>query len=399
MTNLTEDFFLFIQKHINDNVHSLLLKKNKVDVSFDYNFAIEQIESRKKLKHKLPSWSENIRLVFPSKLAYEQASSETTSRYKQRLIKGSSICDLTGGLGIDTFYLSQVSKQSTYVEINENYCRIAAHNFTELGASSIKIVNDNCEHYINISHCNFDTYYIDPARRSTENKRLYALSDCEPDITKIKDTILQKGKRLIIKASPMLDINASLQALGFVSEIHILSIKNECKELLFIIDKETVDNNPRLICVNFTTNNKEQTYICRFDEEKESTPFMANEIFQFLYEPNASIMKAGAFKSISLKYNVNKLHTSSHLYTSTERINDFPGRVFEVIESLNFSKKAITTIYQKYPEANISTRNFPLSVETLRKKIKIKEGGNIYIFATTLFPANKKLIVCKKIAD
>ncbi len=393
MGNYTEKFFSFIKEHMNDDVHSLLLKKNK-DASFDYNFAIEQIESRKKLRHKLPSWNENFKLIFPSKLAYEQASSETTARYKQHLIKGSSVCDLTGGLGIDSYYLSQVTEHSAYIEINEKYCKIAAHNFSELGVSSIQIINDSCEHYINTTNLCFDTYYIDPARRNTENKRLYALSDCEPDILKIKDTILKKGQRLIIKASPMLDIDASLQLLENVSEIHILSIKNECKELLFVIDRETIENDPLLVCVNFVTDKEKQIYSYRLSEEKECSPIIGDNL-QFLYEPNASIMKAGAFKSVSLRYNVNKLHANSHLYTSALKICDFPGRVFEIIESFDFSKKAISLISRKYQEANISTRNFPLSADGLRKRLKIKEGGNIYIFATTL-STNKKLIICKK---
>lgn len=393
MDNYTEKFFSFIKEHINDDVHSLLLKKNK-DASFNYNFAIEQIESRKKLRHKLPSWNENFKLIFPSKLAYEQASSETTARYKQHLIKGSSVCDLTGGLGIDSFFLSQVAEHSAYIEINEKYCKIAAHNFSELGASSIQIINDSCEHYINTTNLCFDTYYIDPARRNIENKRLYALSDCEPDILKIKDTILKKGQRLIIKASPMLDIDASLQLLENVSEIHILSIKNECKELLFVIDREAIENDPLLVCVNFVTDKEKQIYSYRLSEEKESSPTIGDNL-QFLYEPNASIMKAGAFKSVSLRYNANKLHTNSHLYTSALKICDFPGRVFEIIESFDFSKKSISLISRKYQEANISTRNFPLSADGLRKKLKIKEGGNIYIFATTL-STNKKLIICKK---
>lgn len=393
MSDYTDNFFSFIKEHINDNIHTLLLKKEK-NCSFNYNLAVEQIESRQKLKNKLPYWSENYRLIFPSKLAYEQSSSQITAQYKQRLVKGSSVCDLTGGLGIDFFYLSQVVKQATYVEINENYCKAASHNFSELNIRNIQIINDNCEHYLNNSES--DTYYIDPARRGNENKRLYALTDCEPNIIEIKDTILKKGNRLIIKASPMLDINASIQALETVSEVHVLSVKNECKELLFVLDRDTLpNNNTDIICVNFTST-AEQIYSFRLNDEKETVPHISDTLQHFLYEPNASIMKAGAFKSVSLNYDIQKLHINSHLYTSDKKIESFPGRVFEIKECFDFSKKTLLSITSKYPAANLSTRNFPISTELLRTKMKIKEGGNVYIFATTLYPDKKVIIICTK---
>ena len=394
----TTDFFSFIKEHLNDDIHTLLLKKNK-NFPFDYTFAVEQIEIRKKIKLKLPNWYKNFRLIFPSKLSYEQASSEITAQYKQRLLHGNSVCDLTGGLGIDSFYLSQVAQRAIYVEINQDYCEAAIHNFSELEASSVQIVHDNCEHYIDSTNCFSDTYYIDPARRGNENRRLYALSDCEPDILKLKNKILTKGKRLIIKASPMLDIHASLLALGDVTQVHILSVRNECKELLFVIDKTSSDKNTQLVCVNFSTSGKEQIYTAGFKEEKENIPVISGEVHRFLYEPNASILKAGLFKSISAQYRIGKLHINSHLYTSDEMIGYFPGRIFEITESFDFSKKNMVSVARKYPQANVSVRNFPLSTDTLRGKMRIKEGGDIYLFATTLFPDNKKLIIGKKITD
>lgn len=394
----TTDFYSFIKEHIDDDIHTLLLKKNK-NFPFDYIFAVEQIEIRKKIKQKLPSWHKNYRLIFPSKLSYEQASSEITARYKQRLLQGSSVCDLTGGLGIDSFYLSQVAKQAIYVEISRDYCEAAVHNFAELGVSSIQVVHDNCEHYIDSTNCFSDTYYIDPARRGYENRRLYALSDCEPDILKLKDKILSKGKRLIVKSSPMLDIHASLQAFGDVAQVHILSVKNECKELLFVIDNASTGKDTQLVCVNFSTSDKEQIYIAGFKEEKENTPVVLGELRKFLYEPNASILKAGLFRSISAKYHIDKLHINSHLYTSDEMVDYFPGRIFEITESFDFSKKNMASVARKYPQANISVRNFPLPADVLRGKMRIKEGGDIYLFATTLFPNNKKLVIGRKITD
>lgn len=394
----TADFFSFIKEHLDDDIHTLLLKKNK-NFPFDYIFAVEQIEIRKKIKQKLPNWYENFRLIFPTKLSYEQASSEITAQYKQRLLQGNSVCDLTGGLGIDSFYFSQAAQQAIYVEINRDYCEAAIHNFSELKASSIQVVHNNCEHYIETTDCCSDTYYIDPARRGSENRRLYALSDCEPDILKLKNKILSKGRRLIIKASPMLDIHASLLALGNVTQIHILSVRNECKELLFVIDKEPSDRDTQLVCVNFTTSDKEQIYTAEFREEKENIPVISDAVRRFLYEPNASILKAGLFRSISARYHIGKLHTNSHLYTSSELVNDFPGRIFKITETFDFSKKNMVSVSQKYPQANISTRNFPLSADALRQKMGIKEGGDIYLFATTLFPDNKKLIISQKITD
>lgn len=395
---ITDNFKEFIQKYEQENPIKLRLK-NFHDLDFDISFAIDQIESRQKIKAKLPLWSQNKQLLFPSVLSVEQASSEDTALYKRHIInkKYKSICDLTGGLGIDSYYLASSADKVTYVERNSLYCDIAKYNFNILKQKNIEVIHSDCKQFINECNENFNACYIDPARRSLENKRLYDLHDCEPDIIDFQNIILEKTPVILLKASPMIDISRALQDLRFVCEVHIISVRNECKELFFIMDRNSSTNKVAIHCINLNNGNHSEKFTFILEEEKQLPPVpFISSIQKYLYEPNLSILKAGAFKSVTVSFPVNKLHKNSHLYTSNEFLEGFPGRIFTVENVLPFSGKVAKKISTMYPFANITSRNFPMSSDELRKKVKIKDGGDIYIFATTLNPDKKVLIICKK---
>lgn len=250
-----------------------------------------------------------------------------------------------------------------------------------------------------LSSLKADTFYIDPARRSDNDKRIFALSDCEPDVIALKQSLLSGARRLIIKASPMVDLSESLRLLPETTEIHILALRNECKEILFVLEKSIRPDpmNPlKIFTRNFIPNGEDQEFsYIRQEESCLSTPTTCT-VGHYLYEPNTAVLKSGAFKSIAHRYRLNKLHPSSHLYTSDVHVSDFPGRIFTTVSVYDFSQKHLKELGKKIPKANITVRNFPLSVETLRKRTGITEGGDIYLFATTLADARRILIDCRK---
>ena len=389
---LTDKQKQFIHDHASDDINKLLLGAKKYP-DMDIPFLVEQIASRKQIREKLPSWYENEDLLFPAKIAAEQCSSEQTARYKQRLVSAAdSMCDLTGGLGIDSFFFSQKVKQLTYIERFPAYCEVARHNFQVLGASNMIVRNDNSTDIL-ADLPEVDAFYIDPARRGEGNKRVYALSDCEPDLPVILPDLFKKSPRVIAKLSPMADLQQTLSLLPGTVAVHVLSVKNECKELLFDIRRDADQIiSPEIHCIGFTSSCEEQSFGFTLTEEHEASPVYTSEVKDYLYEPNASILKAGAFKSVALRFGLEKLHVSSQLYTSSSFVCDFPGRKFKVEEILPFSGRLCKNLAKECPKANITVRNFPLSVEELRKRTKIKDGGDVYLFATTLSNGEKVMI-------
>lgn len=393
---VSEDFVAFVAKHAQEDVNKLRLKRY-TDCSFDVELAIEQIEIRKKAKQKLPTWASNSSLLFPSGLSFEQCSSELTARYKQRFCNGSSLCDLTGGLGIDSLAFAGVFDSISYVERFPNYCEAASHNFMKLGATHIHVVNSDCASYINATTACYDTIYLDPARRGVENSRLFALSDYEPNIDTLLPTLLQRSKQVVMKVSPMVDITQMIVAIPQISEVHVISVKNECKELLLVITSEE-KSDVQLFCINYNALGDYDEFTYSYNEERlNAVGNYANAVSTYLYEPNSSLLKAGAFKQVANMYGIEKLQMHSHLYTSEEYLPQFNGRQFRVKEVIPFRSKEIKGVKKNYPKANITTRNFPLSVKDIRKKTGIKEGGGIYLFATTTSDEQLQLIVCEKI--
>lgn len=385
----------FLRAHSSDDVNKLLLSASRFP-GLDIPFLVEQILSRRQIKDKLPTWFANDNLVFPAKITAEQCSSETTALYKQRLVcADDTLCDLTGGLGIDSFFFSQKVKSVIYMERYAGYCDAARDNFLSLGARNITVLNkDSARSAADLPEV--DVFYIDPARRGDGNKRVYALNDCEPDLTALLPLLYKKSPRVIAKISPMADIRQTIDLVPSVSEIHVVSVKNECKELLFVMERESGRSKVPVICVNYNSSGREDLFSFTMESETVSEVQYSDEILEYLYEPNSSIMKAGAFKSVASFYGLNKLHANSHLYTSSDLISDFAGRIFYVDEVLPFSSKLCKTIGKSVPKANIAVRNFPLSADELRKKCKIKDGGDVYIFATTLFNGEKVIVRCRR---
>jgi hypothetical protein len=396
---LTEEQRLFIRNHATSEVTTLLLNAAKIP-TLNIPFLVEQILARRQIKDKLPMWFDNDQLVFPSKIAAEQCSSESTARYKQALITSEDIvCDLTGGLGIDSYYFSTKAHHLYYMERFPSYCEAARLNFAALDAQNVTVIEADSTQCLEALP-NASVFYIDPARRAEGNKRVFALADCEPDLCGIKATLLKQAPCLIAKISPMADIQLTLQLLPETTEVHVLSVKNECKELLFVLRSAAITQpvEPKVHCVNFTTAGDAQHYTFTISTEQATQlPYTAQKVGAYLYEPNASILKAGAFKQVAQAFGVNKLQVNSHLYSSEVLCKDFPGRIFEVEEVIPFSTKVCKSIHKSIPQANITARNFPLSVDMLRKKTKIADGGAVYLFATTRYPDEKVLIQCKKV--
>ncbi|MDH6357563.1 RsmD family RNA methyltransferase [Parabacteroides sp. PF5-9] len=390
---LTDALKEFIRQHTNDDLNDLLLKASRYP-GIDIPFVVDQLSARRQIKEKLPTWYCNEALIFPSKIAAEQCSSEPTAYYKQRLVNSDDhLVDLTGGLGVDTWAFSQKVKKVTYIERFPTYCKAASHNFKHLNASNIQLVEGDATQIIQTLN-DIDVIYIDPARRKEGNKRAYALQECEPDLISLLPVLFEKAPRIIAKISPMADIRLTSDLLPKTTAIHILSVKNECKELLFVLEKNKAVETPFIHCINFTTANKEESFEFTLIEEQSATAFFIEQTGTYLYEPNASILKAGAFKSVSTQFGLGKIAVSSHLYSSNQLIETFPGRIFQIEEIIPFNNKAIKQFAKNTPQANITVRNFPLSVDELRKRTGIKDGGSIYLFATTTQAKEKIILRC-----
>ncbi|MDD6209020.1 MAG: RsmD family RNA methyltransferase [Bacteroidales bacterium] len=384
----------FIREHIHDDPALLCLNAKKED-KMDIQFAAEQIAIRQQLHNKLPLWSNNFELVFPSKLAGEQCSSELTAEYKKRFVSGGTLADLTGGLGVDLFYMSRNAEKAVYIERSEDYCEIAGKNFKVLQAANVEVIQGDSIGFLSDQTCKFDLIYVDPARRGDHNKRVYALGDCEPNVIKFRTLLSERAGKTLIKVSPMADLKQLLLLLPGTGEIHILSVYNECKEVLLLLGGVQERKATDIYCVNLTADKKEE-FVFTLSEEEDSTPFYGDPL-TYLYEPNAAILKGGAFKVVSARYGIRKLHKHSHLYTSDVFLPDFPGRIFSIEEIIPFSGKYKKELGKVLPKANITCRNFPLSVAQLRAQTKIKEGGDIYLFATTLADEKRVIIKTKKV--
>lgn len=386
----------FIQEHLTDNTDKLLLNASRYP-GIDVPYAVSQITARRQIKDKLPSWYANDNIVFPSRLSAEQCSSETTACYKQRLITGDCVCDLTGGLGIDSCYFARKAKKVIYIERFPEYCAAAQSNFRVLGINNIQILNADARELAETLTA--ETFYIDPARRADGNKRVFALADCEPDVIQLKPILLEHAQRLIVKISPMADIDETLRLLPETTEVHVLSVKNECKELLFILENHPhiPQRQVTIHAANYKTDGDCQLFTFTPDEEKAAELHTTTTIQKYLYEPHAALLKSGAFKLTAIRFGMQKLHRHSHLYTSNDTCPDFPGRQFIVHDVFVFSGKLLKQLHKTIPQANITTRNFNLSVADLRKRSGIREGGDVYLMATTLDNGEQVLISCRKI--
>lgn len=407
-----------------DTVRLLLntVKKGE-QATLNIPLCVKCIEARKKIVHKIPLWHANDRLVYPLPLSVEQCSSQATALYKQNLLRelppvkaGEAkivTADLTGGMGVDSYFISRIAEKHYYIERNELLCQAAQYNFGELGAHNITVLHTEClpgnTALFNTLAAETPTLlYIDPARRSRTNAKVVSLKEYEPDLTLLKEELFRIAPYLLVKVSPMADIKLNIRLLPETSEIHVVSVDNECKELLFLLKRPDAaaegtpeqGDLPDIYAVNIHTGEERNSPVSRFHftlrEEEQATAEYAVTLGKYLYEPNKSILKSGAYKLVSLRTGLKKLAPSTHLYTGDELVPDFPGKIYPVIRVREFNKKELKEVARQYPKADISARNLPLDTNRLKKLSGIKDGGSHHIFAVTLSNGEKKIIVCEK---
>lgn len=401
-------FQQFIKDHREDDVRELALRAGRYP-GIDVPGAVVQISGWQSARHKLPLWAATEGIVYPVHLSLEQCSSQATAEYKRHILKRifnlqasscpcalSSMADLTGGFGVDAAMMARCFDRLIFVEQKKELCDIASTNLPLLGIHHLEIIHGDSEKALSsIPHQNL--IYIDPARRDSHGGKTVAIKDCTPDVTGLNDTLLARADIVMIKLSPMLDLSSAGRELKGIKEIHVVSVDGECKETLFLLSEDCIrEYTPRIFCTNITqqgvvefsfTSEEERTAVCRYTDT----------LGRYLYEPNASIMKASAFKSLASRFRMDKLHPSSHLYTSDDLHEDFPGRKFTIEACTSFSKKELKQFMSGEKKANLTVRNFPATVSELRKKMKLAEGGDRYLFATTLADGSHMIIRCKRI--
>ena len=400
----------FISQHANDDVRSLALQKAKYP-DVDMNYALDQIAGRQMARHKLPSWATIDGVVYPPHLSMEQCSSEFTANYKAQLVRdlvrsrknslpidSLLLVDLTAGFGVDFTMMAKAlsedglssDEKMVCVERQENLCNILRHNLSIMEINQTEVIcGDGVGYLHGLNHA--CVVFLDPARRDVHGGRTFAISDCTPDVLSIQRELMEKSDFVILKLSPMLDIHATVEALGIdnVRSIHVVSVANECKELLVVLSKKQGES-PQIHCVNDAF-----TFSCPF---QDNTPLSVTQQINeglYLYEPNASLMKTRCFGLLCQKYDVESIGVNSHLFVSSRLIDDFPGRKFRIIAISSLNKKDLKNHLQGIANANITTRNFPLSVQELRKRLKLRDGGNTYIFATTIGNTDHRLLICQ----
>ncbi|WP_347926222.1 class I SAM-dependent methyltransferase [Pontimicrobium sp. SW4] len=381
----------FIDDNINSDVASLLFKKKSFS-NVELKEVIEQIEAKRKCKTKLPTWFKTSNIYYPNKLNIEQTSSEITADYKSRLMNGNSIIDITGGFGVDCFFFSKYFEEVTHCEIDKNLSKIVSHNYNQLEANNTKTLNvDGIEHIQQVEKT-CDWIYIDPSRRHDSKGKVFYLKDCLPNVPEHLDLLFKYTNNVLVKASPMLDISIGISEIKHTKAIHIVAVNNEVKEVLFMLNKGHKDE-IAIDTINIKGEKKE-TFSFLYSTELNAKANFSLPL-TYLYEPNAAILKSGAFKTIAQELNINKLHQHSHLYTSNALI-DFPGRIFKIVKHIPYNKKAIKKILGN-SKVNITTRNFSESVSELRKKFNMKDGGESYAFFTTNISDEKIVLVCEKL--
>ena len=349
---------------------------------------IQQIESRNKTAKKLPTWYNTPKILYPPKINLEQTSSEITAEYKASLINGETLADITGGFGVDSYFFSKRFLEVSHFETNIELSHLAKHNFEVLNALNVICnADDGLKNALNHS---YSVIYADPSRRNDSKEKVFFLKDCTPNIPDNISTLLNHCETFLLKTSPMLDISVGLNELNGVSEIHVIAVENEVKELLWLCQKNN-EVRIEIKTINFTKSGNEE-FQFNWQEASEATYSPPQE---YLYEPNAAILKSGAFDLVSEKFELNKLHKNTHLYTNSNLI-EFPGRKFKIEKVVPYNRPDIRAALS-FKKANVTIRNFPESVSTLRKKWKIEDGGDVYLFFTTNCENRKQMLICSKI--
>jgi hypothetical protein len=389
-----------VQAFLRDHEHAdekALVLQNKTVLGLPASVIANQLKARKKAKDKLPSYFSTEGIVYPPSINLEQSSSEATAQVKTLIISNAinrhpeTCADLTGGLGVDSFYFNSLCRKVHYIEPNLELLTIAKHNHERLGATAISYHSTTAEDFLKTSDCNIDFIYIDPSRRSSSSKKVYRLSNCVPDVTKLQESIFRLTSVLLIKTSPLLDIQQGLSELTGVTDVYVLSISNECKEVLFLC-RANSKKLPEIHALNLTGKRQATFSFTRYEEQTTASQF--SEPLTFIYEPNASILKAGAFALVGQRYGLYKLHPNTHIYTSTELIPDFPGRIFSVVAMIKANKKSIGPFFaDRY--GNVITRNYPVNADDLKKKMGLKDGGDQYLIACTTAQGRQTIVASR----
>ena len=391
----------FIEQNLDADVRQLALKGCR-DEMVDMTLALQQIAGRQTARRKLPTWAALDGILYPPHLGMEQCSSEQTAVYKRSVVSDiivskaseGTLIDLTGGFGVDFSFLAPLFKRAVYVERQEVLCQLAHHNFEVLGINAEVVCGDG-EAFLHQLTEHVTMIFLDPARRDVNGARTYGISDCTPDVLTLRDELLQKADFVMLKLSPMLDWRKAVVDLGeqWVREVHIVSTSGECKELLLVLTKESSNEGLRLVCKN-----DDQSFEVHLPYAAE--PCLYQSVISpssYLYEPNASVMKAGCFAELSAHFGIGQLSQNSHLFVCEQPIDSFPGRQFRIMDVSMMNKRELKEKIAPLKQANITVRNFPLSVAELRKRLKISEGGSNYIFATTLANGDHVLIICERL--
>ena len=387
---LSKEIQHYIDDKINADVTKLALQKNPFP-EVEWNLVLQQLAAKQKAKSKLPTWFKTQNIYYPSKISVEQTSSEKTAQYKASLISGDNLIDLTGGFGVDDFYFSKTVANVVHCEINTELSKIVNHNFDQLNVKNIDCFADDSSEVLQKLNQIFDWIYIDPSRRNDSKGKVFMLKDCLPNVPELLDFYFSFSDNIMIKTAPILDISAGISELKNIAEIHVVALENEVKELLFILKKKH-ESTIEIKTVNLLKDNKE-VFQFQMNSDAKKPNYAAPK--KYLFEPNAAIMKSGGFDSIATQFELEKLHQHSHLYTSNELL-DFPGRIFEIQNTLEYNKANMKSFLENQ-KANITTRNFPETVENIRKKWKIKDGGNVYSFFTTDMTNSKIVLLCAKL--
>ena len=380
----------FINNNIDKSISKLALQKNPFP-EVEWISILSQIEAKTKAKLKLPSWFATDNIIYPSKISVEQTSSEKTASYKTSIVSGKSLIDLTGGFGVDDFYFAKKMNAVAHCEINPELSNIVKHNFEQLDVKNISCHSGDSLEILTQLNTKWDWIYIDPSRRNDSKGKVFMLQDCLPNVPEHLDLLFKYSDSILIKTAPLLDISAGLSELKNVKTIHIVALENEVKELLWEIHKD-YSGEIKIKTVNIVKE-KRDTFEFILDKKPEIPTYGLPQ--KYLYEPNSAIMKSGGFDEVGTFYNLNKLHKHSHLYTNSTLVA-FPGRIFEIENTFPYHKNEMKA-HLENQQLNITTRNFPDTVESIRKKWKIKEGGNRYCFFTTDENDNKIVLICKKI--
>lgn len=403
MTPLSSTEKQFIRDHLTDDVRQLVLRPHPPGL--DIRKLAAQLAARQKTRDKLPAWYANEAVLYPPALSVEQASSEQTARYKASLIDGELLLDLTGGMGVDAWAFAQRARQVVYVEHQAGLVSLAAHNLPIMGTKNVDVQLGDGLAVVDGLTQPADWIYLDPHRRDEQGGKVVRLSDCEPDVsrTDVLARLLAKANRILLKTSPIIDIEATVRqlsgppghpALAQVDAVHVVAVQGEVKEVLFVLSlQRTTPVDIEINAVNLFTDRLVRLKFLHPEERAADIDF--GDPQQYLYEPNAAILKAGAFRLSAARYGLVKLAPSSHLYTSQNLNTDFPGRAFKIDHIIKSDRRSLQALLPTM-KANLTVRNFPQTVAELRKKLNLQDGGNVYIFATTLLNGDKRLLVTRK---